>query len=205
MVKLRTLGFMHRHRPGSFMLGQTARLEGLHATVRHLEPDAKPLPAIERNPDIPVKQPQRAVVAGDHHRPAFIPARVRSTVDFTLLRQQLFQPVVQAADAKGPFPQRAEQLVFAKRGNDLLRRALLLYARQKMLVPQQGVIQHRLILFPGLQRFFLNIGKGTVKYRTGSVPVAPVHRRRKLANAGVAAKTVAFLQQTQAVAQRPRK
>ena len=203
MVKLGALGFMHRHRPGGFMLGQTAGLERLHAPVRHLEPDAQALTAVERNPDIPVKQSQRAVVTGDHHRSPFIPARVRGTVNFAFLRQQLFQPVVQTPDAKGTFPQRTEQLILAKRGNDLLRRTLLLYARQKVLVPLQGVVQHCLILFPTLQRFFLNIRKGTVKYRSGCALVAPVHRCRKLADAGVAAETVAFLQQTQAVAQRP--
>ena len=103
------------------MLGQTAGLERLHAPVRHLEPDAQPLAAVERNPDIPVKQPQRAVVAGNHHRPPFIPARVRGAVYFTRLHQQLFQPVVQAPDTKGPFPQRTEQLIFTKCSNDLLR------------------------------------------------------------------------------------
>ena len=106
MVKLGALGFMHRHRPGGFMLGQTAGLEGLHTPVRHLEPDAQALTAVERNPDIPIKQSQRAVVAGDHHRSPFIPARVQGAVNFAFLRQQLFQPVVQTPDAKGAFPQR---------------------------------------------------------------------------------------------------
>ena len=71
MVKLRT-GIYAPSSPGSFMLGQTARLEGLHATVRHLEPDAKPLPAIERNPDIPLNNPSalslREIITG---RPSY--------------------------------------------------------------------------------------------------------------------------------------
>ena len=129
---------------------------------------------------------------------------MRRAGDFALLRKQLLKPVVEAADAKRPFPQHTQQLILAKRGNDLLRRMLLLHARQEVLIAQQGIIQHRLILFPGLQRFFLNITEAAVKNGTGRMPIPSVHGRRQLANAGITPETVAFLQQTEAVSQRRR-
>ncbi|SAJ22170.1 Uncharacterised protein [Enterobacter cloacae] len=123
------------------------------------------------------------------------------TVNFAFLHQQLLQPVVQARDAKRPFPQCAQKLVFAKCGDDLPGLTALLHAAQKMLVSLKSLLKHSLILFPALQRFLFNVSEGTVKHRARGVPVATVDRRSQLADAGVATETVAFLQQAQAVTQ----
>ena len=60
--------------------------------------------------------------------------------------------VVQARDAKRPFPQCAQKLVFAKCGDDLSGLTALLHAAQKMLVSLESLLKHSLILFPALQR-----------------------------------------------------
>jgi N-acetylglutamate synthase-like GNAT family acetyltransferase len=76
VIELRPLRFMHRHRPGGIVLRQTTWLYRLDAAIGHREPDAQAIASFQRDADIAVKQPQRAVVAGDHHRPSFIPARM---------------------------------------------------------------------------------------------------------------------------------
>lgn len=95
------------------MRRQTARLHRLDAAVRQLEMHAQIAVLIrQRDADIPIEQPQRAVVAADHHRPAPVPAaeHARFAVDQTGTLQPELNTIIQAGDAERPFTQRAQHL-----------------------------------------------------------------------------------------------
>lgn len=100
------------------MFRQTAGLHRLDGPIRQSEPYPQPLPTIERNTDISVKQPQRTVITRNHYRSPLVPAGMRGTLDFTFLYHHLFKAFIQSAYAEWPFSQGAQQLIFIKCLND---------------------------------------------------------------------------------------
>ena len=193
MIELRPLRFMHRHRPGGIVLRQTTWLNRLDAAIGHREPDAQAIASFQRNTDIAVKQPQRAVVAGDHHRPSFIPARMARQSNRPLAVQHLLQLFVHAANAIRTIAQRAEQLKLAKGGNQLCGLGPFTQQLQKTAVTCLRLNEHRFILLGGAQRMQGDIVERLTQRLPDRAAFTAVHRPGQMTDTGVAAKTVAFL------------
>ncbi|MNT78304.1 hypothetical protein D3C72_2175290 [compost metagenome] len=65
---------------------------------------------------------------------------------------------------------------------------------QKTLITLNRIFKHRQILFTRLQRLFFYVSKSPLKHRANGMSIAAIDRRGKLADTGITAESIAFLQ-----------
>ena len=122
--------------------------------------------------------------------------------DRPLAVEPLLQPLIDAAHAVRPFPQRAQQLKFAEGGQHGLRFRPLAAQLQVALIALLGRAEHGFVLFGRAEGMKRDIVKRLAQRGLHLRARASVHRPRQAPDAGVTAEAIALLQQAQAVSQR---